>query len=56
MKAYEAPALARVAVEVVNALLVSGGMTGGEVGCVDDSENPGGDVIFSVNDKLNIFR
>ena len=54
MKAYEAPALARVAVEVVNALLVSGGMTGGDVGCEGDT--PGGDVIFSANEKFNIFK
>ena len=53
MKAYEAPALERIAVEVVNALLVSGGMTGGEVG--GEGDTPGGDVVFSVNDKLNIF-
>ncbi len=52
MKAYEAPALERIAVEVVNALLTSG-MTGVEVGCEGDT--PGGDVMFSVNDKLNIF-
>lgn len=51
MKAYEAPALERIAVEVVNALLTSGsGMTDGGTG-----KEGIGDVVFSVKDKLNIF-
>ena len=53
MKAYESPMLQRVAVEVEDALLAST-MTGGDVGCVDDTA--GGDVVFSAAQKTEIFK
>lgn len=54
MKVYEAPELERVAVEIVNALLTSGGITdGGEI-CISDG-TPGGDIV-DAGDLFNAQR